>query len=84
MRGNGMSHLLERPESGAQFRKLLLNSVLATDMSVHVDFMDRFKALVDGNKNEESLIAQKVLICQALIKCAYISNPVRFYLFIYN
>jgi hypothetical protein len=46
--------------------------------------MDRFKALVDGNKNEESLIAQKVLICQALIKCADISNPVRFYLFIFN
>lgn len=78
MRSNGMGHLLDRPESGAQFRKLLLESVLATDMSVHVTFMTRFEALVNGDFNSDFSIARKILVSQALIKCADISNPVRF------
>jgi hypothetical protein len=75
MRHHQMAHLLTRPDGGANFRKLLLQTVLATDMSVHVDFMKRFQALVDGERG--SLWSRKVLLCQALIKCADISNPVR-------
>jgi hypothetical protein len=84
MRYNGMAHLVEHSESDMPFRKLLSSSVLATDMSVHVDFMNRFKALIDGDYERGSLSARKVLICQALIKCADISNPVRYLLLLGN
>ena len=76
MRYHGMSHLLDRQDSGVHFRKLLLQMVLATDMSVHADFMKRFEALVQDEGRLSSLRERKVLMCQALIKCADISNPV--------
>ena len=79
------------------FRKLLLMTVLATDLSVHGEFMRRFdRMLVErngpsgesaaaegpgpgGGKTgpEDELFERKMLLCQALIKCADISNPVR-------
>jgi hypothetical protein len=78
LRINGMGHLLDRSEVGTRFRKLLSESVLATDMSVHLAFMERFKAFVEeeDQNSRYSLMARKVLMCQALIKCADISNPV--------
>ncbi|EPQ52062.1 HD-domain/PDEase-like protein [Gloeophyllum trabeum ATCC 11539] len=75
MRNDGLGHLLDRPVRGPQFRRLLLQTVLATDMSVHPEFMDLFKNLLAGK--ETDVRRQKVLICQALIKCADISNPCR-------
>lgn len=74
MRHQGLDALLDNPRSGAQFRKLLLEIVLATDMRVHLEFMIRFKRLVDGEVVDEW--KKKLLVCQALIKCADISNPV--------
>lgn len=74
MRANGLAVLVDRPSSGQLFRKLLLNIVIATDMSVHDQFMRRFKELVDG-KIQDTL-EQRILVCQAIIKCADISNPV--------
>jgi len=75
LRRQGLGFLLDNPRSGAQFRKLLSETVLATDMRVHLDFMIRFKRIVDGEQVD--LEKKKVLVCQALIKCADISNPVR-------
>lgn len=75
MRHQGLDALLDNPRSGAQFRKLLLEIVLATDMRVHLEFMIRFKRLVDGEVVDEW--KKKLLVCQALIKCADISNPCR-------
>ncbi|THH12773.1 hypothetical protein EW146_g7382, partial [Bondarzewia mesenterica] len=75
MRRQGLGCLLDNPKSGARFRKLLLETVLATDMRVHLDFMKRFKRIVDGEKLDD--MNKKVLVCQALIKCADISNPCR-------
>ncbi|EIN11232.1 HD-domain/PDEase-like protein [Punctularia strigosozonata HHB-11173 SS5] len=76
MRRHGLGHLLDHPASGSYFRELLLKTVLATDMSVHGDFMRRFKQLSDGDLhvNEQE---EKILICQAVVKCADISNPCR-------
>lgn len=65
------------------FKKLLYATVLATDMSLHFDWLKQFKDLgkraraglcVDMPEEEET--AARTLVCQALIKCADISNPV--------
>lgn len=76
MRHNGLGDLLDRPHSGVRIRKLLSAVVLATDMSVHFDFMKNFTLLVKGT--DYNLVERTTLMCQALIKCADISNPVSF------
>jgi hypothetical protein len=45
-------------------------------MNIHCDFMRDFESLVIGK--ECSLPQRQLLLCQAIIKCADISNPVRF------
>jgi hypothetical protein len=72
MRQHGMNQLL----SDASVKKLLSETVLATDMSVHNNFMARF---ADPELPNKDLFTRKVLISQALIKCADISNPSRPY-----
>ena len=74
MRANGIAVLVDRPSSGPTFRKLLLNIVIATDMSVHDKFMRRYQELVEGKVEDE--LERRILVCQAIIKCADISNPV--------
>lgn len=73
MRQHGLGILLDRPDSG--FRKVLAGIVLATDMGVHYKFIRDFQSLVDGE--EYSLFQRRLLFCQAIIKCADISNPSR-------
>ncbi|TFK46808.1 HD-domain/PDEase-like protein [Heliocybe sulcata] len=75
MRQHGLGHLLDRPGRGPALRRLLLQTVLATDMSLHKEFMELFKDLLAGNESDPR--RRKVLVCQALIKCADISNPCR-------
>ncbi|KAK8869991.1 hypothetical protein IAR55_000561 [Kwoniella newhampshirensis] len=61
------------------FRKILYSSVLATDMSLHFAWIQRLKEfderLRDGEVGEDE--DDRIMICQALIKCADISNPTR-------
>lgn len=45
-------------------------------MGVHKEFMERFGRLMD-HPEEFDIVQARILICQALIKCADISNPVR-------
>ncbi|ODN73553.1 hypothetical protein L202_08051 [Cryptococcus amylolentus CBS 6039] len=76
------SCLARATESGIDqkgFRKVLYSSILATDMSLHFawiarlkEFDERLREGVVGGEEEE-----RVLICQALIKSADISNPSR-------
>ncbi|KAF9233200.1 hypothetical protein BU15DRAFT_54219 [Melanogaster broomeanus] len=75
MRHHGLGSLLDRPNRGQLFRKSLAGIVLATDMSVHFEFMKNFGLLVDGK--DLPLSTQKLLLCQAIIKCSDISNPSR-------
>ncbi|EMD35295.1 hypothetical protein CERSUDRAFT_116097 [Gelatoporia subvermispora B] len=78
MRHTGLESLLDRPQSGPWFRKLLLGTVLATDLGVHNEFMENFKDLLAGK--QDCLFRRRVVVCQAIIKCADISNPGRPYL----
>ncbi|KAJ5157015.1 uncharacterized protein N7482_008115 [Penicillium canariense] len=69
-----------------QLRKLLISSILATDMGVHQKFMERMGSLqekfyenrrsVDGWKPQD-IELYKTLLCGLLIKCADISNVAR-------
>lgn len=76
MKRHGFAHLLERGPAGTQFRKLLLETVLATDMGVHAQFMQRFQQLIEEPRAFD-VMEVRIIVCQALIKCADISNPVR-------
>jgi hypothetical protein len=75
LRRQGFGFLLDNSHSTPHFRKLLSETVLATDMRVHSQFMGRFQRMVDGA--EEDPWTRRVLVCQALIKAADISNPCR-------
>lgn len=80
MRYHGFGVLLDDPYDGFCLRRILLMSVLATDMSVHQDFMLRFNRMLDGEST--TLCARQTLICEAILKNADISNPVRPFKFI--
>jgi 3',5'-cyclic-nucleotide phosphodiesterase len=66
-------------------RKLMISSILATDMGVHSDYMQQLGQLqekIHESINTDSWSpkdreAYKVLTCGLLIKCADISNVVR-------
>ncbi|KAF5311115.1 hypothetical protein D9619_007985 [Psilocybe cf. subviscida] len=75
MRHNGLSVLLEDPQYGSHVRKILVQSVLATDMGVHEDFMQRLHNMLNGESG--TLCQRQMLICQAILKNADISNPTR-------
>ncbi|OQE39369.1 hypothetical protein PENCOP_c007G08954 [Penicillium coprophilum] len=69
-----------------QLRKLLISSILATDMGVHQKFMQRMGSFqekfsenhrsVDGWKPQD-VDMYRTLVCGLLIKCADISNVAR-------
>ena len=71
-----MQQMLSEPyiHKRAHLRKLLKEAVLATDMGVHAEFMGRLQSVVRGE--QMSLCARQVVLCQALLKNADISNPV--------
>ncbi|KAJ5543535.1 hypothetical protein N7535_005959 [Penicillium sp. DV-2018c] len=69
-----------------QLRKLLISSILATDMGVHQKFMQRMgsfqEKFAENNRSVQGWKPQdvdmyKTLICGLLIKCADISNVAR-------
>ncbi|KAJ7031982.1 hypothetical protein C8F04DRAFT_1396898 [Mycena alexandri] len=59
-------------------KRLLVDTVLATDMRVHDAFMLRFSDLLAG-RGDLSPGHRRTVLCQAIIKCADISNPSRPY-----
>ena len=79
MRHYGLGPLLDDHAGGSQnMKKLLSETVLATDMSVHATFMSNFRKLVKDEhvRGEDWLWRCQVLLCQGLLKSADISNPV--------
>ncbi|KAJ7064966.1 high-affinity phosphodiesterase [Mycena amicta] len=91
MRAHGMARILDGTvggdsvegnehdrSQGRRARKLLCDTVLATDMRVHATFMSRFADIVAG-RGDLGLENRRTTLCQALIKCADISNPSRPY-----
>ncbi|KAH9917671.1 HD-domain/PDEase-like protein [Epithele typhae] len=78
LRWHNLGILLDRQDAGHSFRQLLLGTVLVTDMGVHLDFMKKFEQLIESGDHIPDL-EKRLLLCQALIKCADISNPCRPY-----
>nr|AAX73257.1 high-affinity phosphodiesterase [Cryptococcus neoformans var. grubii] len=89
LRKYGFGFLIERTKSSSEaqalsnldqksFRQVLYSSILATDMSLHFAWVQRLKEFDDRLKSGEAgaVEDERILICQALIKCADISNPV--------
>lgn len=79
---DGSGLLVSGQKSGRHpdFRRLLLGTVLATDMGVHFKFMQQFNDLVvsfNASPRATATPAEKLLLGQALLKCADISNPSR-------
>ncbi|KAJ5630054.1 hypothetical protein N7528_003711 [Penicillium herquei] len=69
-----------------QLRKLLISSILATDMGVHQKFMERMGSLQEKYYESDKTVdcwkpqdveMYKTLVCGLLIKCADISNVAR-------
>lgn len=64
------------------FRQVLYSAVLATDMALHFAWIQRLKEYGEAMQGEHPVDrddlseADRVVLCQALIKCADISNPV--------
>lgn len=81
MRHHGFGVVLDDRKHGSCLRKILLYAVLATDMGVHQDFMLAFKRMLEGEAT--SLCRRQTIICQAILKNADISNPVRHPSFFY-
>ncbi|TRM62334.1 hypothetical protein BD626DRAFT_548700 [Schizophyllum amplum] len=77
MRQHGLGVLLDHPTDGARIRRLLWETVMATDMSVHAEFMKNFSVLVASR--DATRARRQTLVCQAIMKCADISNPSRPY-----
>ncbi|KAI7895327.1 uncharacterized protein EV154DRAFT_495633 [Mucor mucedo] len=68
----------------AIFRKIVVNSILATDMSMHDEYVQniqeqaqRFKRQGIDLSDKAACEKDKILLCGALIKCADISNCAR-------
>ncbi|EKM76750.1 hypothetical protein AGABI1DRAFT_78188, partial [Agaricus bisporus var. burnettii JB137-S8] len=78
MRYHGLGVLLDDPETGTRqhFRRILRGSVLATDMGVHNDFMNKFAKLLDNSRAAAKFERQE-FVCKLLLKNADISNPSR-------
>ncbi|KAG6897422.1 hypothetical protein C0992_001736 [Termitomyces sp. T32_za158] len=77
MRYHGLGVVLDHPTTGLRTRRLLWETILATDMSVHDLFMKNLSGLINGQA--ASLFFRQSITCQTLMKCADISNPSRPY-----
>ncbi|KAH8084303.1 HD-domain/PDEase-like protein [Cristinia sonorae] len=82
MRHTGLGILLDgstSPHGNTGCKKLMLSTILVTDLSLHDQFMRDFTELVENPGHFSDPFKAKMLACQALIKCADISNPARPY-----
>lgn len=90
MRNFGLGHLITSDNiilgaASKSIRSTLVDTVLATDMSLHFRWIKDFSDLIDergpldtgfDSQTDEGKRRVKLLACQALMKCADISNPV--------
>lgn len=66
----------------SDFRKVLVATVLTTDMSRHFPFVARLQDMradfvTNLDQSPAKVEEQRLLLCSALMKCGDISNPVR-------
>ncbi|KAI3645908.1 hypothetical protein MP228_008836 [Amoeboaphelidium protococcarum] len=72
---NFLSHL-QRPEWQA-FRDLVIEMVLATDLSQHYTILSQFKTRLQNSFNPAESREDKLLLMKMLIKCSDVSNPTK-------
>ncbi|ORE02450.1 HD-domain/PDEase-like protein [Rhizopus microsporus var. microsporus] len=72
------------PACYRDFRKIIISSILSTDMALHNEYVDKIKEQakrlhsIDLNQlNRSTAEKERILLCSALIKCADISNVAR-------
>ncbi|KNC46029.1 uncharacterized protein AMSG_00147 [Thecamonas trahens ATCC 50062] len=68
------------PLSSAQFadlRSLVIQMVLATDMSQHFDYLGKFKLKIESESLDLSVTEARNLVLEMAMKCADISNPTK-------
>ncbi|KAI9471848.1 MAG: hypothetical protein EXX96DRAFT_509592 [Benjaminiella poitrasii] len=72
---HGIIQLVGAPNSDdyKEFRKVIVSSILSTDMSLHPEYLARIKEQQASTIPPENVI----ILCCALIKCADISNVAR-------
>ncbi|RKP39069.1 hypothetical protein BJ085DRAFT_2448, partial [Dimargaris cristalligena] len=74
----------------AEFRYVMVETILATDMAAHFDYIEKFRQLKSRctveaaalrrnsvTVSQQSRLTDRVIICSMLIKCADISNVTR-------
>lgn len=61
-----------------EFRRLVISTIMATDMALHGDYVHRLKQQIHPvTWDQNSLLEEKLLFCSGMIKCADISNVAR-------
>lgn len=80
MRRQGNNILSDLTKSNAsELRKVIVECVMATDMTVHFQLIDESKKTIpqSGGLPEFSEPTDKILLCKILLHAADLSNPVR-------
>lgn len=75
-----------------EMRKLMIDTILATDMGLHFEYMGKFEGMKSQLRqsggvetwDEKMISANRTLLCSILIKCADISNVVSYKSFLYE
>ncbi|KAI9322896.1 hypothetical protein BX666DRAFT_2148269 [Dichotomocladium elegans] len=58
-----------------EFRKTVVTTILATDMSLHGDYISKFHSFTTDSSSDPQ--QNRLLLCSAIIKCSDISNVTR-------
>lgn len=61
-------------EQRKEVRSMIINCVLATDLSLHMDILGKWNNCISNGFNKDNK-EHRVLLAQILIKCADIANP---------
>ncbi|CAO3673115.1 unnamed protein product [Umbelopsis ramanniana] len=87
LKKHGVDQILGGPRSAAytDFRKCIVNVILATDMGLHNDYVAKFRDQADRLKqngpidisDEKTCDQERMLLFSAIIKCADIGNVSR-------
>lgn len=66
-----------RPERYREIRKLIVNMVLSTDMAKHFEYINKFKARIEGGGLKLEDPAVRSIVLEVAIKCSDLNNPSR-------
>ncbi|KAI9323244.1 hypothetical protein BX666DRAFT_1884687 [Dichotomocladium elegans] len=83
LKKHGIDLCIGSTEEYQEFRKTVVATILATDMSLHNDYVARIKEQAARLRNNPEVLdpntvdEDRILLCSALIKCADISNVTR-------